>query len=328
MRKPTLPRLPEIILTLASLAAILWLVDVRKLAEILSRTDLPVFAIAIVLYSGTMFLMTYRIKLVLSAMHEKIAYRAAFMSNAGGLLASDFTPARTGYFATPFLLQKNAGIPLEKGMMAIVSPQIVEFFLKAAGAAAAIMLIFYSFPALANSSLLLWGGVAVMLLFCALMYAALFIPSAVRCIRMLSFLPFVTQGCDFLSQLQEHRHKVASIFPQIAAISITVFALKGFEWWFFGMALGVQFSIPLHPYLIFLVLQPLISLFQFAPFPTVAGIGLSEGSAVASMALLGVSPELAVAYMFLTRAGTILSDSIGVLELVPALSKLKAAGKS
>ena len=103
--------------------------------------------------------------------------------------------------------------------------------------------------------------------------------------------------------------------------------LRGFEWWFFGMALGIQFSVMVHPYLIFVVLQPLISLFQFAPFPTIAGIGLSEGSAVASMALLGVAPELAVAYMFLTRAGTILSDSIGAFALVPALGKIRNSGK-
>lgn len=325
MQKPIVPRLPEILVSVLLIAAILWLVDVNKIIAIFSKASIPLFLAATLVYFSASFIMSYRIKFVLRAMKEEIPYGKAFMGNAAGLLASDFTPARAGYFITPFILNLNAGTPVDKGMMAIVGPQIAEFFLKALGAAAAIFLLFYSFPALAQSSLLLWAGVAIMLLFCAVMYGALFVPAFVKQLRRLSFIPYVTFGCDFLQNLQEHRHKVMPIFLEIFAISVTVFLLKGFEWWLYGMALGVTFNVAVNPYLVFLVLQPLLSLFQFVPIPSVAGIGLSEGSAVASMALLGVSPELAVAYIFLTRIGTMLGNLVGAFELVPALSRLKDA---
>ncbi|MEK7257585.1 MAG: lysylphosphatidylglycerol synthase domain-containing protein, partial [Bacteroidota bacterium] len=171
-----------------------------------------------------------------------------------------------------------------------------------------------SFPEFSSSALLLWLGVGVMLAFCAAMGIALFVPAFVGLARKFSFLPFVLQGCDFLESLQRNRRGVARVFPQIIAISLAVFFLKGIEWYLFGLALGIGFSVPAHPFLVFLLLQPLITVFQFAPFPTIAGIGISEGSAVASMSLLGVPVELAVAYTLLVRAGTTMLDLIGIRQ--------------
>jgi uncharacterized membrane protein YbhN (UPF0104 family) len=299
------------------LAAILWYLDVRQIASIMAGADLFFCGLALAAYFCTMLLMSYRLRRILFELGEKIGFGRAFFSNAAGLLASDFTPARSGYFITPFVLSRNAGVAVDKGMAAIVSPQIVEFFLKAAGAAAAIFLLLSSFPELSGSAIFLWAGVGVMLLFCAGLWAALFSPMAVRLASYFKFLPLVKQGTGFLSSLQLHSGKVGRIFAWIAGVSSAIFVLKGVEWYFFGLALGVNFSVPIHPFLVFLVLQPLITVFQFVPFPTIAGFGLSEGSAVASMALLGVPFEMAIAYSLLVRAGTTLLDCLGIGQLMP-----------
>jgi uncharacterized protein (TIRG00374 family) len=317
MRKPPSFRPLEAIFSLALLAAILWALDIRSIIGIMASADAALVLFALCTYFCTMLLMSHRLRRILSELGEEIRLAPAFTANAAGLLASDFTPARSGYFLTPFVLSKNGGVPVEKGMVAIVSPQIAEFFLKAAGAAAAILLILSSFPEISGSASLLWAGVGVMLAFCAALWAALFSPSAVRLASRLEFLPFVAQGRAFLESLQSHRHRVARIFPWIAAVSVVIFVLKGVEWYFFGLALRIGFAVPVHPFFVFLVLQPLITVFQFVPFPTIAGLGLSEGSAVASMAILGVPVEVSVAYALLVRAGTTLLDCIGIGQLLP-----------
>ena len=160
-----------------------------------------------------------------------------------------------------------------------------------------------------------------MLALCAALWAALFSPFLVQLASHLEFLPFVPQGRIFLASLQSHRKGVARIFAWIASVSVVTFILKGIEWYFFGQALGITFNVPLHPFLVFLVLQPLVTVFQFAPFPTIAGLGLSEGSAVASMAILGVPVEVAIAYSLLVRAGTTMLDCVGINEIFERAEK-------
>ncbi len=309
----------ELLMSLLALLLIFWLVDFGKILRIIYGTNLVLLFFALCAYYSTMLLMTWRIRFILSNLHEKISCLDSYKANMGGVLASDFTPARAGYFITPLLLQKSSDVPLEKGMITIVSPQIAEFFLKASGAAAAIILIAYSSPLLSGNSLFLWAGVGVMLLFCVAMGGALFVPGFVSLVRKFCFLPFVGQLADFLELTQTHGAKVRGIYPVIFAVSVAILLIKGVEWYLFSQSLGIQVDSALPALLIFTLLQPLITVFQFAPFPTVAGLGLAEGSAVAAMGMLGVPAEMAVAYALLIRGGTMLVNSQGVFSLVPFL---------
>ena len=311
----------EIVFSLLALVAIFAIVDVRKIYGIILSANLVLFLAGICVYSVTLLIMSYRIRFVLANLGEKIKYADAFASNLGGMLASDFTPARTGYFATPVLLSNNYGIPLDKGVVAIVSPQIAEFFLKAAGASAAILLIASVSPLITQNSILLWGGIGIVLLFCAIMWAALFFPWFVRLVRRFEFLPYVRDVCDFISLLQTYKAKVKKIFPAIFLFSVAIFLTKGVEWWFYGQALGVAFASALPQFLIFLLLQPLVTIFQFVPIPTVAGLGLSEAGAVASMSMLGVPVDLAIVYALLIRAGTSLVNALGIFQVLPFIFK-------
>ncbi|MCX8174582.1 MAG: flippase-like domain-containing protein [Candidatus Micrarchaeota archaeon] len=314
----------ELVLSAAALVAIFLFLDARRLLSIIAGADIWLFAAACAAYFCTVLLMTYRIRYVLGRMHEKIGYVESFKANWGGLLASDFTPARTGYFVTPLLLRTNAGIPLEKGMATVVIPQIPEFFFKAVGASAGILLLLASAPNLQNGSDFLWLGVLVMLFFCVAMWIVLFVPRAVEIARGFGFLPLVREICDFVSQIQANRMKVKEAFPRVVLISVAIFILKGIEWYLFGASLGIEFSsVALPPIVIFMVLQPLVTIFQFAPFPTAAGLGLAEGSAAVAMALLGIPAELAVAYALLIRGGTVLVNAGGIFQLVPYILRRK-----
>jgi len=299
-----------------TLFVMLWIVDLSKFLKIISSANLGFLAMALCAYFSTTLLMTFRIKFILTHLGEKISYGNSFKANFGGLCASDFTPGRVGYFITPLILQKNALMPLEKGMATIVTPQIFDFFLKGVGAAAAIALIVYASPILSSNITFLWAGAGMVVAFAIFMYAALFVPRSLLLMRKFSFLPFVSEFASFLQSIQQYQKNMSSIFPAIFLISLAIFVIKGFEWYFFGRSLGISLETQVAPIFIFMVLQPLVTAFQFTPFPTVAGLGISEGGAVASMALLGVPTELAVAYSLLVRGGTMVVNSIGVFELV------------
>jgi len=309
-------RLPELILSALVLAAMCWFVDIGRLIGIISKTDVPLFLAAIAVYFSTTLLMSYRIRLILAALGEKISFMDALKSNMGGLFASDFSPGRAGYFITPVILSRLAGIPADKGMVTIVAPQMVEFFLKAAGATAAILLVASAMPLISQNSVFLWVGVGMMLSFCAAMWLALFYPPFVSFAKAFSFIPLVPEACGFVATMQAHRQKVASVALPIVAISVFVFLIKGIECFLFAAALGIRLeNLAVPPVMAFMVLQPLITIFQFVPIPTIAGLGLSEGSAVVSMSLLGVAPEVAVAYVLLIRGGTMLANSPGAFFL-------------
>jgi uncharacterized membrane protein YbhN (UPF0104 family) len=306
----------EIAVSAAVIAAMFLFVDMGKVVGIILGANLWFFGLAILAYLGTVFAMAYRIRFVLGHLGRKISFWEAFRANWGGLAAADYTPARAGYFVTPFLLEKKSGVALEKGMAAVLGPQIVEFFFKAVGAAAGIMLIVYSSPLAPQNAAFLWAGVALMLAFCMLMWVALFVPAFVLHARRLSFLPFVGEGCDFIVVMQANRGKLGEIFPQIILISVFTVFTKALEWYFFGMAIGISMSTSIPVFLVYMVLQPLVTVFQFVPAPIIAGIGISEAGAVAALGMLGVGAELAVAYSLLVRFGTMIVNVGGVFSLV------------
>lgn len=317
-------KLRDFLFSAAVLAIVLYFIDPAKVAALMLKADATLVLAGAFFYSLTMLSMGWRLSFILGFVGEKISLARGLIVNAAGLLASDLTPARSGYFVVPFLLERHDKIVLEKGMIAIISPQILDFFLKAVVAAGGIFLILTVQPALESNALMLFGGAAVMLAFSIVMAVLLFVPKALEICKPLFFFEFARKLYDFIKTMQANRQKVLPIFPYIFLLSFFNFAVKGLEWYCLGTAIGVQFDTAiLHPVLIFMMLQALISAFQFVPVPTVAGLGLAEGGAAASMILLGVEPTLAVAFLLLTRAVTTLMDCIGLGELATILRKQK-----
>jgi uncharacterized membrane protein YbhN (UPF0104 family) len=141
------------------------------------------------------------------------------------------------------------------------------------------------------------------------------VPSALEISKpFLSFGP-LKKIYNFIKIMQQQGQKTIPIIHIIILISIANTIVKGLEWYAFGIAVGINFNLPYDPLVIFIVLQALISALQFVPTPTIAGFGLAEGGAAASMMLLGISAELGVAFLLLNRAITTIIDCIGWVEL-------------
>ena len=85
-----------------------------------------------------------------------------FLSHMGGMIIGDVTPGRSGYFLTPLILRKKAGVPITEGMACIFAPQGIEFILKVAGAIAAI--IYLSFYLNIEKNFIIYAGIGSVIL--------------------------------------------------------------------------------------------------------------------------------------------------------------------
>ncbi|MDD5317705.1 MAG: lysylphosphatidylglycerol synthase transmembrane domain-containing protein [Candidatus ainarchaeum sp.] len=313
MRKELL-LLAELAVSLAIIAAVLYFVEIGKVVEVLSRADLSYAALALAVYATINACMSYRIKIILAEMGYRIPLSRAMTANLAGMLVSDFTPARSGYFATAFALTANEKIPLDCSVVSILGPQMFDFMVKVGAGTVAIIFIIHSLDlGIAGIGGMLLGVVALasMLAFGVLL---LFSKRFLAFLKIVERLPLCGKAYPAIVRMQENAVAVKKVMWTIAALLALTWGLKGLEWYLLALSIGMRPDIGFHPFLFFLFLQPLITMLQFIPTPTLAGMGLSEAGAVAVLALYGVSAPVAAAYAILTRSLMIVVDLAGVNE--------------
>jgi hypothetical protein len=113
------------------------------------------------------------------------------------------------------------------------------------------------------------------------------------------------------------------MFPEITLISFACWILKGFEWYFLGLALGIK-QIGL---LGFFLLHPLVTALGFVPI-TPAGVGFQEGAVVGVFLLLGISTDVGFAFALLSRVLLITEDLVGLPQIAKSTSSLVFSRKT
>lgn len=290
----------DIIISLALLGAIFYLVGFGKTVEVLVTTNIWLFALALLTYACMGTVMAFRIKVVLSAMNERLPLARLIPPNFAGLLASDFTPARVGYFFTAFSISSREKIPLEKTMAAIFGPQLFDFMIKAVSACILSAIIISKVGA--NNILI--NIVIIIAAFIGITFAGLvvFWPPMLRLLAPFEALPFVPKVFSFIRGMYEHSASVLSVKWSIIAITAFTWMAKGLEWLLLAKAIGITISgNPLYDLFFMMIFQGAITIIQFVPSPTIAGAGASEAAFAIILLPFGVPVESSVAFGFLTR---------------------------
>jgi hypothetical protein len=114
-------------------------VNLTETYKILSSVNLPVLAVSIVFFILSSFAIGFALHGALKATGSAPPLRITQLANFGGQLLSDVTPAKSGYFATPVLLNQLKAVPIEKGLMSVMSVGAVNFFVKATFSTAALI---------------------------------------------------------------------------------------------------------------------------------------------------------------------------------------------
>ena len=295
------------------IVATIWYVGAQGLTETLATARLEYVGLCLLAYLGINILFAIRLIRVLGSIGYKIGFWRTLLIQYGGMLASDFTPARSGYFAVPVML-KDRKIPLASGLSSILGIQSVEFLVKMLGGAMAVAYLTSKVHLSTDLYLLSIFGVILMLLGSGIIALAMWSSSAARLLWHSSKIPLIGSLMKKLlgkiSEFQRESQKVKNVIHEIAIITIASWIFKGLEWYFIGLALGIDTV----SWLGYFLIHPLITALSFIPL-TPSGLGFQEGGVVGVLFLLGVDLKVGLAFAILARTLLILEDLIGIQPL-------------
>jgi len=309
-------------------AGLLWYVGVSTLVSALSKTNFAYVLLAFVPYFLINVLFTIRIMRVLQRQGISATFGKTLLAQYSGMLSSDVTPGRSGYLLTPIYL-KNQDIDATASLSCIMGIQSVEFLVKVVGGALALI---YLLKFATFSPELVWIGaigVGLMMLGGVTLAALIWSPRLAAVIRKIvdSKLlgKFMHRISARLDEFAANAMKTRAAIPEILGITILSWILKGCEWYFLGLAVGIT-NIG---WLGFFLLHPLLTAFGFVPL-TPSGIGFQEGAVVGIFLLLGVDIRLALAFAILSRALLIIEDLFGVPQIARSaqMGLLATTGRS
>jgi len=301
------------------LGVLVWYAGVKTLLLILTKTNPFYLLFAFVAYFLINVLFTIRIIRVLGRQGIKATFRKTILPQYAGMLGSDVTPGRSGYMLIPVYLM-NQNIDPSASLSCIFGIQSIEFLVKVLGGAGALVFLVYRTQLTREILTLAVIGIGLMLIGGFVLAAIIWSPKAADLIRRIAtsrfFARFTGRIVAKLDEFGQNAMKTRGAIPEIFLITFFSWILKGFEWYFIGLSLGIT-NIG---WVGFFLLHPLITAFGFVPL-TPSGIGFQEGVIVGIFVLLGVDIRLALAFAILSRVLLIFEDLIGVPQIAKSAQR-------
>jgi uncharacterized protein (TIRG00374 family) len=295
------------------IGGLMWYAGFKSVMTALANVNPSYLLLSFASYFLINVLFTVRIIRVLQKQGIRATFGKTLLAQYAGMLSSDVTPGRSGYLLTPFYL-KNQAIETSASLSCVIGIQAIEFLMKVFGGALALI---YLLGQVGISRELFWVGsigIGLMLLGSFVLAAIIWSPRAAAVIKKLAELKFLARYTGrLIAKMEEfgaNAAKTRSAIPEITMITILSWILKGCEWYFLGLAVGITTI----PWLAFFLMHPLITAFGFVPL-TPSGIGFQEGAIVGVFLLLDVKLQLAVVFAILARGLLIIEDLFGVPQI-------------
>ena len=296
-------------------------VNLNETYKILSSINLPILAVSVVFFILSSLSIGFALHAALKATGVAPPLRTIQLANFGGQLLSDVTPAKSGYFATPVLLNQLKAVPIEKGLMSVMSVGAINFFIKAAFSTTALIYFLNRInmeTTMTNGliigiSILIAGGIGLSII--------IWTNCLSNFLQKLSKLPLIGGLISKLNSIREMFSKdktalrkstktiVTSVIVSILFSAISLYLL--------AQAIGLT-----HPsFQDLLFMGPLTAVFMYVPI-TVAGLGLQEAAYVFLLTNIGAPLETALTFALLVRLLAITTDLIGLPPLLKTGTKL------
>ncbi|MBD3398234.1 flippase-like domain-containing protein [Candidatus Micrarchaeota archaeon] len=303
----------DVIISLVIVAALLHFAGFNEFTDALASIDLFWLLVSIILLLGMYLMMTYRMKILLEEMKSPLPWLSIFKCHLTGMLLSDVTPARSGYLSTALVMHKNYKVPSEKAMVSILGPQAYDFIFKiVVGGLALLFLLEYA--GIENGWIMYAGVVGlsfVLLVMLLLMYSR-------RFLNFFSFSenwPFIGRIYAMFHRVQDHSDVVVKKTPILLLLLLVTWIFKALSWYAVALSLGITIGNFAYPQEVFyFFFQPLATMLEFVPTPTLAGLGFSEAGGVIIMSLFGITAAQATAFMLVARFKTTIVNLPGIEE--------------
>lgn len=309
----------DTVISLAIIFAIFYFIGLEEIIrEFGSINYLYLFLSAVfllIMYVG----MTERLRIILYELKVKSKFREIFKMHLMGMLLADFTPGRTGYLAVAYGLSKKYNIPEEKSTIAVLGPQIYDFALKVIIGTAGMLYLLKAYLKIDGGEVLFLGALVMggMIL---IMLLLLFSKRFLGFFAFTKKIPAADKMISIFEKAQKNSHVILHCFPALFGLLLFNWCAKAISWYFVAKALGITLNTGFPEVFAYFFLQPLLTMLEFLPSPTLAGLGLSEGAGVLVFSVFGIGAAKAASFVFLARVKTIIVNLPAVKE---ALSLLK-----
>jgi uncharacterized protein (TIRG00374 family) len=320
--RKTLRILLQVTIMVAIFAALFWYVGIGSLYESLVNIKVEYLVLVFVTYFGINFFFAVRLRRVLGREGIKTSFWRTLFAQYAGMLTSDVTPGRSGYVLTPIYL-RDQNIPAPVSLSAILGIQSVEFLVKVVGGVGALIFLMQnSVNPLKTSDFIIIGlGIGLMLTGALLLAAMSYSQKVISLVKRITSHRFIVRFTGGLmgklEEYAENAKKTRRAFPEITLLTFVCWILKGFEWYFLGLALGITQI----PWIGYFLIHPLVTALAFVPI-TPAGAGIQEFGIVGVFGLLGIGVVPAGAFAILARGLLIIEDLVGVPQIVKTSSLL------
>ena len=321
----------QIVVMAVIFGVLLWFVGIGSLYDALLNIKIEYLILAFFMYFGINVFFTVRLRRVLAKDGIKTSFGKTLLSQYAGMLTSDVTPGRSGYILMPVYL-RDQNVPTSKGLSSILGIQTIEFLFKVIGGLGAVIFLVQTVPAQTwntlfpqtvagiNIGILVAGlGISLMLVGAVVLAAFTWSKRAITIFDRLTNLKFLkrfTGGLmDKLEEYKESSHSTRRVIPEIIGLTMICWILKGLEWYFLGLALGIG-DVPL---IAFFLIHPLVTALAFVPI-TPAGAGVQEFGIIGILGLLGVAVGPAGVFALLARGLLMIEDLVGIPQIVKSTS--------
>ena len=293
----------NLIISLCLVGIILHFVGIREVVNEISSVNIFYLFLALISLFLMDIVMSYRIGLLLEELGIHLSFLAILKSHFVGMLLADFTPSRTGYFATAAVLRYNYEVPSEKALLSIFGPQIFDFAFKLVAGSLAMFYVLFVFIG-SDKGWILIGGAFVLAIIIGLMLLVLFSKSFLKMFSFIDGLPLLSKFYNVIVRMQENSHVVVKKTPHLLLLIFLSWFFRSISWYLVAKSVGITLQLGFPEPVFYFFLQPLVTMLEFVPSPTIAGLGLSEGGTTLVFSLFGVLPAKATLFALLARFKT------------------------
>jgi len=275
------------------LSYIVWNLGIDKIAESLSKTRIDYFLIAAIFYLINEFFASLALKIPINA-----GIKDVMLAHMCGMLYSNATPGRIGYYYTAFPIAKRTNKSISGNMGVITVIQGVNFLIKMI---LCIIAIIY-FSKLQHYFLFV-SVIPIIILM--IIFLVLYTDIVNRIIKRLSLINKFLKNVELMQKAS--REIDNKTLMEIIIISFISWIFMSAQWYFIAYSLGAQMT-----FITVLLLQPLLTTVMFIPISP-AGLGITEGGGAILFNILSLNQATGVTFILLIRFNSIIVDSLGMI---------------
>ncbi|MFZ7136950.1 MAG: lysylphosphatidylglycerol synthase transmembrane domain-containing protein [archaeon] len=290
-------------------------VNLTETYQTLSQVNVPILLVSIIFFVLSSFAIGFGLHGALKSSNAAPSIKTTQLANFGGQLLSDITPAKSGYFATPVLLNQLENVPYEKGLMSVMSVGAINFFIKAAFSSTALIYFINRItidPTMTNAMLigitiLLAGGIGLTILVWTNCFSNLLLKLA----KIPLIGKLIEKLCEIRTMFTKDKDGIRKSAKTIILSIIASILFSGIS--LFILAQSMALTQP--NFLDLLLMGPLTAVFMYVPV-TFAGLGLQEAAYVFLLTNIGAPIEIALPFALMIRLLAITTDLIGLPPLI------------